>query len=302
MKGTDGIMQHSALSTQHSALLSPPILPLTAGDVRSLRLPWSSPFDARSLVNHLRLHPDRSIWEPQTGEYLIGEPWRHRAAVTTIVDSVVRAHGVALVDALCDPRNGIGHDLVVMTDFVGARPESSYTSIGLARMQEVICYELRAVPPTPPRGTLAFQQIDTASAGDVADLLAVDHAAFPWLWWNTEAEFAAYASVPGVELHVGYDRARVPVAYVGITHFRGWGHLDRIGVLPDRQGGGYGLEALRFAAQHLVRAGADRIGLSTQADNTRSQRLYHRYGFRRTYQNDYLIYGRWVRGAIGNEK
>ena len=39
------------------------------------------------------------------------------------------------------------------------------------------------------------------------------------------------------------------------------------------------------------------LGLSTQADNVRSQRLYHRFGFVRTYQNDYNIFGRWVNEA-----
>ena len=276
-------------------LLSPAPRPLSPEDVWSLRLPWASPFDARSLARHLRAHPDRSVWIPETGEYLIGEPWRHRAAVTTIVDSVTRDNGAALVDALCDPHNGSGHELVVMTDFVGARPEGAYTHIGLERLQDVICYEMRVQSPDPPHGTLAFQQVDMA-ADDFAALLAVDHAAFPWLWWNTREEFAAYAAVPGVELHVGYDPAWTPVAYVGITHFQGWGHLDRIGVLPTRQGSGHGTEALRFAVHRLAAAGAERIGLSTQADNTRSQRLYHRFGFRRTYQNDYLIDGKRVRG------
>jgi RimJ/RimL family protein N-acetyltransferase len=60
------------------------------------------------------------------------------------------------------------------------------------------------------------------------------------------------------------------------------------------QGTGYGLEALRFAVHLLRNGGATRVGLSTQANNTRSQHLYHRYGFQRTYQNDYNIYGAWV--------
>jgi ribosomal protein S18 acetylase RimI-like enzyme len=53
--------------------------------------------------------------------------------------------------------------------------------------------------------------------------------------------------------------------------------------------------------QRLALADATRIGLSTQADNTRSQRLYHRFGFVRTYQNDYNIFGRWVNEAKSRE-
>jgi ribosomal protein S18 acetylase RimI-like enzyme len=270
------------------------VLPLAPDDARGIYLPFSSPFDARSLAEHLRAHPDRSFWLPETSEYIIGEPWRHRAAVTAVVDSVARDNGHALMDALADPHNGIGHDLVVMTDFVGTRPRAFYGNVGLELIQEVICYELRSVPYEPPAGTLDFHRMDTGNADDLQALLSVDHAAFPWLWWNTPEEFAAYARVPGVEISVGWDAAGEPVAYVGITHFRGWGHLDRIGVVPGKQGAGYGLEALRFAVQRLAEAGATRIGLSTQADNTRSQRLYHRFGFTRTYQNDYNIFGRWV--------
>src|SRR5215471_14071137 len=179
------------------------ILPLSPDDVRGIYLPFSSPFDARSLAQHVREHPARSFWLPETGEYIIGEPWRHRAAVTAIVDCVARDNGRALVDALIDPRNGIGHELVVMTDFVGTRPSAFYTSVGLELIQEVICYELRTIPHEPPAETLAFQRVDMADSAALDALLQVDHAAFPWLWWNTREEFLAYAAVPGVELYVG---------------------------------------------------------------------------------------------------
>jgi len=44
---------------------------------------------------------------------------------------------------------------------------------------------------------------------------------------------------------------------------------------------------------------ARRVGLSTQADNLRSQQLYERYGFRRAGGNDYTIYGSWLDDAVG---
>jgi ribosomal protein S18 acetylase RimI-like enzyme len=278
------------------------IEPLEPGDVRSLRLPWSSPFDSRSLAEHLRAYPYRSWWLPETGEYVIGEPWRHRTEITAIVDVLARDHGESLIERLrrADPR--AAHELIVMTDFVGSRQPAFYGRLHLGLLQEVICYELRVVPPDPPRGTLAFRRVSTRHAEDVTALTAVDHAAFPWLWRNSFDEFAAYERVPGVELYIGADPGGTPIAYVGITHFRGWGHLDRIGVVPDVQGTGYGLETLRFAVHALARGGATRVGLSTQANNTRSQRLYHRFGFQRTYQNDYNIYGAWIDPARATEE
>ena len=68
----------------------------------------------------------------------------------------------------------------------------------------------------------------------------------------------------------------------------------RIAVIPERQGAGYGLETLHFAIARLSDLGARRVGLSTQANNIRSQQLYERYGFRRTGGNDYTIYGVWL--------
>ena len=51
-------------------------------------------------------------------------------------------------------------------------------AIGLERLQEVICYELRSVPPDAPRGTLAFRRIDPHDPHDLGVLMGVDHAAF----------------------------------------------------------------------------------------------------------------------------
>ena len=278
-------------------MTAPPVTtaePLLPEQVRALHLAWSSPFDSRSLADHLRAFPGRSYWLPDTSEYVIGEPWRHRSEITAVVDIYTRDHGRTLLSALRQSSSDMPHELVLMSDFVGARPRSFYGGLGLGLMQEVICYELRAIPNDPPRGMLRFQRAYSARAEDLEGLLAVDHVSFPWLWWNNPLEFATYERVPGVELYLGRDAGGTPVAYVGVTHFRGWGHLDRIGVVPGLQGRGLGLEALRFAVQTLAAGGATRLGLSTQANNTRSQRLYHRYGFQRTYQNDYDIYGAWV--------
>lgn len=281
-------------------MTAPPALrvePLLADDVRSLYLPWSSPFESASLARHLRAYPTRAFWLPETGEYIVGEPWRHRDEITAIVDISARHNGALLLERMRYPQDHLAHELIVMTDFAGTRSPSFYAGLGLGLMQEVLCYELRVIPPEPPRGLLTFAAVSHERRDELAALIAVDHASFPWLWWNSAAEFAAYANVPGVALYLGTDGGGRPLAYVGITHFRGWGHLDRIGVVPDHQGAGYGLETLRFAVRMLARGGASRVGLSTQANNTRSQRLYHRFGFQRTYQNDYNIYGAWVNPA-----
>jgi ribosomal protein S18 acetylase RimI-like enzyme len=47
--------------------------------------------------------------------------------------------------------------------------------------------------------------------------------------------------------------------------------------------------------------GVRRVGLSTQRTNFRSQRLYERFGFHRTSEHDYRLFGAWcqpVRRAL----
>jgi ribosomal protein S18 acetylase RimI-like enzyme len=93
-----------------------------------------------------------------------------------------------------------------------------------------------------------------------------------------------------VEIYLGLIDG-IPVSYVGITTFPSWGHLDRIAVDPDLQGKGYGRFALAFAVETLLARGARKVGLSTQSTNERSQRLYLKYGFRRTNDHDYDLWG-----------
>jgi ribosomal protein S18 acetylase RimI-like enzyme len=268
------------------------VAPLQARDIGRLSLGWSSHYSPRELEQHLLEHPGMSWWVPATGEYLIGGPWRHRAEIAAVQELTARLQPEALVAAFTAGCRERGLDLAIMLDQHETRRESFYRRIGFDLLQEIIIYELPRLPrPIPAPKALRFEPL-TPEAND--ELLAVDHAAFPWLWWNNAAEFAAYGALYGVELFLGREPDGTPVAYVGLTSYRGWGHLDRIAVIPDRQGLGYGLDALNFAAARLAEHGARRIGLSTQADNIRSQHLYERYGFRRFPGSDYTIYGTWL--------
>ena len=269
-----------------------PPTPLGPRDLGKLSLSWSSNFSSRELEQHLILHPGHSWWVPSINEYLIGGPWRHRDEITVIQELHARHRNEDLVASLVAGCREREQRLVVMLDQYEGRRESFYTRLGFNMLQHIIIYELPRIPrPIPAPRRLRFIP---ATSSLRPDLLRVDHAAFPWLWWNSSGEFDAYSSLYGVEMYLAYEPGGTPVAYVGLTSYRGWGHLDRIAVIPDSQGTGYGLETLHFAAARLSDLGARRIGLSTQADNVRSQQLYERYGFRRTGGNDYTIYGIWL--------
>jgi ribosomal protein S18 acetylase RimI-like enzyme len=157
-----------------------------------------------------------------------------------------------------------------------------------------VTFELDRLPPPARRsGRLRFVPVNSSDARSRATLLAIDHAAFPWLWQNCELEFETYGLTPGVELFLGLLDNQ-PVSYVGLTSYLGWGHLDRIAVLPELQGQGLGQEGLAFALDRLAMQGSRRVGLSTQRSNVHSQHLYERFGFRRAWGNDYRVYGRYL--------
>lgn len=234
-------------------------------------------------------YPGRSVWAPETLEYALLAPWRHRPEIAHVRDLQAVRHAAPLLRAAIEGADAHGAALVLVIEMDETRRPAFYERVGLRRLEDVITFELdRGEPPPVPR---ALQFRRPAPAGDdLRSLLALDHAAFPWLWWNSAEEFRAYAATPGVALYLG-ERDGEPLCYLGLTMFAGWGHLDRIAVHPRAQGRGLGGEALRFAIDTLRRAGARRIGLSTQRDNPRSQRLYARFGFRRSPGYDYRLFG-----------
>jgi len=276
---------------------------LTPDDVNELRLGWRTRLHPDEILQILNAYPGRSVWAPETLEFAIAGPWRHRQEIANILELSAVRHPEQLVEAVVERARAGGAALVLSIELDEARRTNFYDRVGFSLVEEVITFEL--IPPVfqsqrPVK--LQFERADIATAGTIERLCTIDHTAFPWLWWNCSLEFETYALTPGVELYVGYAGDE-PMSYVGITSYAGWGHLDRIAVVPGHQGEGYGLNSLDFAVRTLVRQGARRIGLSTQRQNLRSQQIYERFGFRRSQTNDYRLYGRYLMGpeTLGTE-
>jgi ribosomal protein S18 acetylase RimI-like enzyme len=262
-------------------------------NVRSLRLLWDSRFTPRELERLLEADPPLSVWNTRSGEYLIGGPWRHRREIATILELGGTGGAIDLVNAFSMHARQVGMRMAIASEQAERRKREFYEMSGFELAEEIVIYELVRVRPAAPRlNGLTFQRLDIRDEQRFNDLLALDHQSFPWLWWNSEDEFREYASAPGVEIDIGRDPDGRIVAYTGTTRYRTWGHLDRIAVAPDIQGRGIGRAALDFAVMSLARDGARRVGLSTQARNTRSRQLYESYGFRRSPSHDYRLYGR----------
>lgn len=235
-------------------------------------------------------YPNRSVWSPETLEFALVAPWRHRRDVAVIDELSAVKQARPLLQAAVRNCRREGDAVALMMEMDERRQPSFYGRAGLRLIENVITYELPKVRPIADTGELRFGLANPARPEQLAALLQIDHAAFPWLWWNSEEEFRVYGESPGTELHLGTLDSR-PVAYVGVSLFPGWGHLDRIAVDPAVQGGGLGRQTLIHAINVLHGAGARRIALSTQQENTRSQRLYEGFGFRRSPGYDYRLYG-----------
>lgn len=244
-------------------------------------------------------YPGRSVWVPETLEYAIVAPWRHRLEVANVHELSAARHPTELLADVVRRSGELGAALVLNIELDETRHPAFYDRAGFSLLEEVVTYELLESHWVRGRTEpLTFAPADASDSVTRSRLLEIDHAAFPWLWWNNEAEFIAYAESPGVELYFAHD-AGVPIGYIGVTSYLGWGHLDRIAILPELQGRGYGRAALEFAIERLVQLGARHVGLSTQHQNVRSRRLYERTGFRHVPANDYRLYGRILRLPAG---
>lgn len=271
---------------------------LTPADVDALGLGWRNRCGAEDARALLASYPGRSTWLPDDREFVLVGPWRHRPEIAVVHELSAVRHGEALLAGVAERCRAAGDALVLVIELDETRRPSFYARAGFDPIEEVITYELERPGTAQVPGPLRFAPVEPGDAARVAELVRLDRAAFPWLWRNSEDEFAAYLRTPGVEVYLGRLGDDSRVAYVGVTSYNGWGHLDRIAVDPRLQGQGLGRQALAFATATLARRRARRIGLSTQRENVRSQRLYEGFGFRRSRLNDYRLYGAVLRDSV----
>jgi ribosomal protein S18 acetylase RimI-like enzyme len=273
-----------------------PIRLLRPEDVPRLRLGRQRRTSEAIVQQMIATYPNRSVWAPDTLEFVLVAPWRHRSDVAVIDELAAVKHARALLAAAVENCRQAGDAIVLMLEMDERRHPSFYARAGMHPIEDVITYDLPRVRPVSLPSAMTFAAADPAEPWQLDALLRIDHAAFPWLWWNSEEEFRVYAAAPGTHLYLGTVDRR-PVAYLGMSIFPGWGHLDRIAVDPTIQGHGLGRQALVFAINTMHRAGARRIALSTQLGNERSQRLYERFGFQRSPGFDYRLYGAPMRSS-----
>jgi ribosomal protein S18 acetylase RimI-like enzyme len=270
---------------------TPVVRTLAPEDVDALRLPGK--IGAQSARKLVARNPGRSVWVPATLEYALIGSWRNRPEIASVEDLVAVRHLEPLLYAAVERCAAQGNDLMLAIELDSPHSPSRFERAGLEMLEEVITYEADiGREPWTASSNLRPVRVNANDARRVDLVTEMDQAAFPWLWRNNRAEFDVYLRTPGVDVFLIEVKGE-PVAYFGVTLFSGWGHLDRIAVVPDQQGRGYGLEALGLAVEAMRQRGARRAGLSTQRTNLRSQRLYERFGFHRTSEHDYRLFGAW---------
>jgi ribosomal protein S18 acetylase RimI-like enzyme len=122
-------------------------------------------------------------------------------------------------------------------------------------------------------------QVRRATADDLDAILALDHVAFPPLWWYSRETLTRALSI-GYSYDVAYLAGEC-VGYQLSTLRNGRGHIVRLAVPPQWQRKGIGGRLLSEAMKTLDEAMADSVTVNTQEDNLASLQLYRRFSFDR---------------------
>lgn len=124
---------------------------------------------------------------------------------------------------------------------------------------------------------------------DFEAIVRLDQQAFAPFWAFGEEELKPL--MEDAVCFVAESRGQVAGYVLGACHGR-WGSILRLAVNPEYQGQGLGTDLLGAAVNWFREHRVKEIGLSTQADNERSQRLYARFGFHPLPdKRHFLLYG-----------
>ena len=267
------------------------IVPLRPDDLNSVWLVAESHYTNRMLRQHLETFPYLGWMVQENGDYIVGSYWKDRPAIGLIMESSPSTQRANLATRLLDSYAGTGSELVVLSEREVTHSLRLYVDMGFISIQEVVCYEKPDILVPPVERRLVVRKLEDS---DLAALVELEEAAFPWLWWETPVTFRQIGQKSDTRVLLAYLDGDL-IGYLVLAVRATWGHINRIGVHPARQGQGFGRELMAVAITDMARLGARTVGLNTQSDNLRSQRLYESFGFERTGES-FRIYGKWMDG------
>jgi ribosomal protein S18 acetylase RimI-like enzyme len=270
------------------------VMPLTPSTALRLRPSLIGRFTSEMIAQQVEVYPDLAFSVARQNQYGVGGLWRRRDDIGEVVEVSRGPFRQAILRRLLDAFEARGVTLVVLDFEEGAGHAGFYAQEGFTTIDRIVEYERQIQPPV--REVRAVP-VRAYQPDDFEAVVEVDHASFPWLWWNSESELDTYLHTPGVEIYVSLDGGGRPVGYAGLTIRGTFVHLDRLAVHEAYQRRHHGATLLTFVLDEMRAIGVRRIALSTQEDNYRSQALYERYGFSRGRWS-YDIRGIWLREPV----
>jgi ribosomal protein S18 acetylase RimI-like enzyme len=145
------------------------------------------------------------------------------------------------------------------------------------RAELVLLARTLAVLPTPVE-----RRLRRPHRSEWDRLVEIDHAAFPPFWRFERAGIDdALRATPASRARVAVDDDDGPVGYAITGRAGRHGYLQRLAVVPDEQGNGYGQALVFDALSWMATRGAHDAVVNTQTDNERALQLYVRMGFER---------------------
>ncbi len=225
---------------------------------------------------YLALHAQRVVGAIAATPPLDGATWLRLLALRTISPSDEAALDIfaALWRALRPRLIGLGcRELAALaledwlSDLLRAH--------GFSHIENIVTLRRHGIEvPESPRPDLRIRQARLEEARTAA---AIDRAAFLPLWAIDESAVWQAARVAARFTLAEADGR--PVGYQISTLHGESIHLARLAVLPEAQGGGVGGALLSDLLNTFIGRGVLTASVNTQASNTRSLRLYRRYGF-----------------------
>lgn len=218
---------------------------------------------------------------------LSGVSWLRLCALADGVNA--RASLATLWRLLREDLLGQGVHLVCV---IGGGPQwlqDGLQALGFAHREEIVslCCLLDDGAPDIP----VNPHVRLAREGDCENLLALDAAAFP-PHWHMPAQDMRRALRRAACFTVVAEEDAI-LAYQFTSRGESDAHVARLGVAPARQGQGLGTALLADLMRRLQGRGLVTLSLNTQELNSRSLRLYQRFGFRRNGM-DYSVWSQRI--------
>jgi len=164
-----------------------------------------------------------------------------------------------------------------------------YEAAGMRTEQVVASYQLLRADARLVAGVPEGVSLRVAGVEDIPAILALDARSFTPFWRYDARHLERFFRTSHLVIA---ERFGVPVGYTLSNVDRGEGVLGRLCVVPEARRLGIGAHLVADVLRAVFDCGCDRVMLSTQVENSVSQALYVKMGFRDTGRRfAFLRYG-----------